>query len=164
MLGSAFVLDADEAKSYAGVRERKWGSRPARYQKRISSWSDVKSAWDDEGFWMTADTGGRKKNKEAEDIIGEKRMGNSSGNSGEVEGGKNTSKAEVVRRYALNFPFENTYAYIAYRRSFHDIGSLRSMRILSPERMKIDVELCGQLLMMMRREEHLRNIIVCVEV
>jgi hypothetical protein len=106
MLGPAFVLDVDQAKSYAGVRERKWGRRPARYQKRISSWSDTRSAWDDEGFWMTVDKGGRKKIKEAEDVLEEKRKRNGSGSNGEAEEGKNNieiSKAEVIRRYAADF-------------------------------------------------------------
>ena len=32
------------------------------------------------------------------------------------------------------------------------------------ERMKIDVELCGQLLIMHRREKHLQNMLSCMEV
>ncbi|KXN89570.1 Protein STB6 [Leucoagaricus sp. SymC.cos] len=50
------------------------------------------------------------------------------------------------------------------RRSYHDLDSLRSIKVLSPERMKIDVELCAQVLIMVRREEHLRNVIACLEV
>ncbi|KAF7775911.1 hypothetical protein Agabi119p4_4304 [Agaricus bisporus var. burnettii] len=150
MLGPAFVLDADKAKSYVGLHERKWGRRPARNQKRISSWSDTRSAWGDEGFWMIVDKEGRKKAKEAEDVLDEKRKEDGSDNNGDAEEDRNkirSPEAQVFRR-----------------RSFHDIGSLRPMRVLSPERMKIDVELCAQVLTMVRREEHLHNIIICLEV
>ncbi|KAI0084175.1 hypothetical protein BDY19DRAFT_898854 [Irpex rosettiformis] len=48
-------------------------------------------------------------------------------------------------------------------RSFDDVGALHGTRILPPERMRIDVELCGQTLMLRRREEHLENVIACLE-
>ncbi|PFH52744.1 hypothetical protein AMATHDRAFT_1795 [Amanita thiersii Skay4041] len=50
------------------------------------------------------------------------------------------------------------------RRSFHDLNSLEDMIILTPEQMRIDVELCGQMLVMLRRQEHLRNVIACLQV
>ncbi|KAF9009063.1 hypothetical protein BDQ17DRAFT_1422232 [Cyathus striatus] len=50
------------------------------------------------------------------------------------------------------------------RRSFHDMESFRGMHILRPEQMRIDVELCGQMLIISRREEHLRNVMECLEV
>lgn len=50
------------------------------------------------------------------------------------------------------------------RKSYHDLESLRPMKVLSPDRMKIDVELCAQVLIMVRREEHLRNVVACLEV
>jgi len=40
---------------------------------------------------------------------------------------------------------------------------LKGVRVLPIERMKIDVELCGQLLVMHRRERHLHNMINCME-
>ncbi|KAF9567298.1 hypothetical protein CPC08DRAFT_703209 [Agrocybe pediades] len=45
------------------------------------------------------------------------------------------------------------------RRSMHDLDSFRGIEVLSPERMKIDVDICGHLLIMYRREEHIRNVI-----
>lgn len=50
------------------------------------------------------------------------------------------------------------------RRSFHDLPSLRGMRMQNLEQMRVDVELCGQLLIMARREEHLRNVMACLQV
>lgn len=38
------------------------------------------------------------------------------------------------------------------------------MPVLKPERMRIDVEICGQILVMTRREEHLRNVMECLKV
>lgn len=50
------------------------------------------------------------------------------------------------------------------RRSFHDLESHRSTFRLQPDQMRIDVELCGQVLTMMRRDEHLRDVATAVEV
>lgn len=51
------------------------------------------------------------------------------------------------------------YQTLKPRRSFDDADSLRGTRILPIERMRIDVELCGQALILRRREEHLANVI-----
>lgn len=50
------------------------------------------------------------------------------------------------------------------RRSFHDLQTFSDIEVLTPERMKIDVDICGQLLTMWRREEHLKNVITCTRV
>lgn len=52
---------------------------------------------------------------------------------------------------------------LEHRRSFHDLESLRDMLVLTPEQMRIDVELCGQMLVMVRRQEHLHNITACLK-
>ncbi|PPQ98561.1 hypothetical protein CVT24_004052 [Panaeolus cyanescens] len=49
------------------------------------------------------------------------------------------------------------------RRSFHDLATFKDVEVLAPERMRIDVEICGQLLIMWRRETHLQNVVRCVE-
>jgi hypothetical protein len=38
------------------------------------------------------------------------------------------------------------------------------MRVLPLDRMRIDVELCGQLLVMHRRERHLEGVLACLQV
>lgn len=48
-------------------------------------------------------------------------------------------------------------------RSFDDAEDLRGLRTLPTDRMQIDIELCGQFLMMRRREEHMANVIVCLK-
>jgi len=50
------------------------------------------------------------------------------------------------------------------RRSFESLDDYWDMPVLTPERMKVDVEVCGQVLVMLRREEHLRNVVTCLEV
>lgn len=50
------------------------------------------------------------------------------------------------------------------RRSFHDLETFKGVEVLSLERMVIDVEICGQLLIASRREEHLENVAACIKV
>jgi len=50
------------------------------------------------------------------------------------------------------------------RHSMEDLNNLQTMDLPSVERMKIDVGLCGQYLIMHRRKEHLRNIIALLQV
>ncbi|KAH6914895.1 hypothetical protein BKA70DRAFT_1141133 [Coprinopsis sp. MPI-PUGE-AT-0042] len=50
------------------------------------------------------------------------------------------------------------------RRSYQDLDDLRGTNVLTVERMRIDVEICGQVLVMLRREEHLRNVIACLKI
>ena len=38
------------------------------------------------------------------------------------------------------------------------------MRVLTPEQMYIDVELCGQVLVMSRREQYLEYMVPCLQV
>ncbi|KAF7301688.1 hypothetical protein MIND_00734300 [Mycena indigotica] len=56
-------------------------------------------------------------------------------------------------------------ATLTRRRSWHhDSASFRDLKILSIDRMRIDVALCGQVLVLLRRAEHLRNVLACVHV
>jgi len=50
------------------------------------------------------------------------------------------------------------------RRSFDDASKLTRSRVLPVQRMKIDVELCGQLLVMRRREQHLEGVVACLHI
>ncbi|KAL4081881.1 hypothetical protein V8B97DRAFT_2031495 [Scleroderma yunnanense] len=49
------------------------------------------------------------------------------------------------------------------RHSFHDLSSIGEITVLRKEWMRIDVELCGQIVVMRRREEHLRGVLRCLE-
>ena len=48
------------------------------------------------------------------------------------------------------------------RRSFDDADYLRNAHLLPMDFMRIDVELCGQFLIMRRREQHLSNVLACL--
>lgn len=50
------------------------------------------------------------------------------------------------------------------RRSYHDLASLQGRDVLAIDRMKIDVDLAGQLLVMSRREAHLLKVIMTMKV
>ncbi|KAG0709652.1 hypothetical protein DFH29DRAFT_885189 [Suillus ampliporus] len=52
---------------------------------------------------------------------------------------------------------------IQRRHSFHDLDSFRDIRILRFEWMRIDVDLCGQLMVMRRREDHLKGVLGCLD-
>lgn len=71
---------------------------------------------------------------------------------------------ETVRTAFMWLEVVEVKFFHSRRRSFHDLSSLRDMRVLTPERMRIDVELCGQMLIMTRREQHLLNVLACLQV
>lgn len=52
---------------------------------------------------------------------------------------------------------------IQRRHSFHDPNAFRDLRILPFKWMRIDVDLCGHILVMHRREEHLKCMLACLE-
>ena len=50
------------------------------------------------------------------------------------------------------------------RHTFHDLPSVQHTPVLRTDWMRIDVELCAQILMMRRREAHLEGVAKCLEV
>lgn len=52
----------------------------------------------------------------------------------------------------------------AKRHTFHDLPSVQHIPVHRADWMRIDVELCGQILMMRRREAHLEGVVKCLEV
>ncbi|KAJ3560245.1 hypothetical protein NP233_g10966 [Leucocoprinus birnbaumii] len=164
-LQPAFELDTDKkGKTYDELEKSR---RPVHQQQRVSSWSDARSAWNDEGFWMSGKD--KKKGKvrprlgrahtmldgtrEEVDVVND-----------EVEEAEEREEEEKEREVESDFErWKRVKRLGVRRRSYHDLDSLRSVKVLSPERMKIDVELCAQVLIMVRREEHLRNVVACLE-
>ncbi|KAF9221985.1 hypothetical protein BS17DRAFT_881442 [Gyrodon lividus] len=49
------------------------------------------------------------------------------------------------------------------RHTFNDFHSVRDVPVLRTDRMCMDVELCGQILVMRRREAHLEGVVKCLE-
>ncbi|KAJ3536914.1 hypothetical protein NMY22_g5826 [Coprinellus aureogranulatus] len=83
-----------------------------------------------------------------------------------VEGGVDIEDADWVLRRRRRVAARNAgrWADLKRRRSFSDLDDWWGVDVLSPERQRVDVEMCGQVLVMIRREEHLRNVIGCLEV
>lgn len=186
-LGAPFELDTEKAKSYSRLSANQW-HRPVQ-QQRIATWSDSRSAWAEEGFWMGGKHVKGKKRKKPrlpkvnttledtmEEGVGEEEEDGEEAEEEEVLDhrevesdidGWRKAKEVGVRRYdhIPSNPDPCSYiCHIFYRRSYHDLNSLRSTKVLNVEQMRIDVELCAQVLIMMRREEHLRNVVACLEV
>ncbi|KAH8105824.1 hypothetical protein BXZ70DRAFT_966334, partial [Cristinia sonorae] len=134
----------------------------AQYQTRIISWSDPVTArglLDEDGDSLAS--GNRRSKLGASplsrDYVGDDEVhsGTGTGTLVDDEEGWNNTHVHVYQRQRT--------IMLKKRRSFDDADRLRgSIRVLPIERMRIDVELCGQLLILRRREAHLANVIACL--
>ncbi|KAG6900955.1 hypothetical protein C0993_004392 [Termitomyces sp. T159_Od127] len=151
-------------------QKRPWGKR--KPHNRISTWADPLSArelLDKERSDFNRYMRSRRR----------KRAGNGWGTSASAsetwedsDGYQSSQEDEVKRKETLGqqrsvsplhyIPF--LHSPLLRRRSFHDIGTLRGMRVMHVEHMRVDVELAGQFLIMSRREQHLQNVIACLQV
>jgi len=115
-------------------------------QNRIISWSDPITARgiidDDEGKKLGASPLGRSGSSDDPDEV-ESTLVDSTG------GWNDTHRARLYgpRRH----------------RSSDDLDVLRGTRILPLDHLKLDVQLCGELLIMKRREQHLANVLACLQ-
>jgi len=70
-----------------------------------------------------------------------------------------------TRRCVFSTAFTKSNAdRLAKRHTIHGLPSAQEIPVLRTEWMRIDVELCGQILMMRRREAHLEGVVKCLEV
>ncbi|TFK75888.1 hypothetical protein BDN72DRAFT_355244 [Pluteus cervinus] len=144
-----------------------WKFRPI--QNRISSWADPRSAWMHE----TKESGDDFETA-AEDVHATNGNGKSGGGSGDEGVGNGddlfersgSKKGVSIDDEMVGYMPRARGLFMApkRRRSFHDLESFRDIYVLRKEQMRVDVDLCGQLLVMMRRDEHLRNVTAAVEV
>ncbi|KAI0269158.1 hypothetical protein BC834DRAFT_967810 [Gloeopeniophorella convolvens] len=112
---------------------------------RVTSWSDPRSAKGDASPWTGSERGSESLRHVREETIKEMAY---------------RSAGDLTRRKRGAYPSAN----ISRRRSFDDASRLIRLRVLPIDRMKIDVELCGQLLIMRRREQHLEGVVACMHV
>ncbi|KAG6854767.1 hypothetical protein C0991_001194 [Blastosporella zonata] len=128
-------------------------------QHRISSWADPFSArefFDDEGSVLDGSSRSRRpRGNTIGSVIGEVSVSSDVAldNWEQLDGNEFEGWFRRKETFGPN-----------RRRSFHDLVSLRRMRIIPVEHMRVDVELAGQLLILTRREQHLQNVISCLEV
>ncbi|KAI0719537.1 hypothetical protein C8T65DRAFT_635688 [Cerioporus squamosus] len=119
-------------------------------QSRIISWSDARSA-----------RGMLHENGSKEHRIGASPLSKADSSSSPAEDASASMDdiedlERLHRRRLLTSGPER-------RRSFDDAPDFVDSHILPVERMRIDVELCGQLLVMRRREAHLANVVACLQ-
>ncbi|KAJ7179118.1 hypothetical protein C8R46DRAFT_625399, partial [Mycena filopes] len=180
---SAANLDPKEydRKLSAFNHKRPWGARMT--QTRVSSWSDPVSARenmdgdesdesatgeDGSGPSVASGAGARRVREyggsqlaRGGSVLGEEEVMSEELSDAEAAAAGYLSDAPPVpapRRRPATFGPRR-------RRSWHqDPKSFKNLKVLSPERMRIDVALCGQVLILTRREEHLKNVMDCVRV
>ncbi|KAJ7180109.1 hypothetical protein C8R43DRAFT_1117442 [Mycena crocata] len=164
---SAANLNAQEydRKLSAFNHKRPWGARMT--QNRVSSWSDPVSA-------REILDGDDSESEEGSLASGRPRRTREHAGSrlaqgsvlGEEEVSEEPSDAAGYLSDAAPLPPPSRRApklALRRRRSWHqDPGSFKGLKVLSAERMRIDVALCGQVLIMTRRQEHLKNVLACV--
>ncbi len=132
-------------------RKRPPGTKP---QSRIISWSDSRSA-----RGLLHEKGSKEQHRTA---VGASPLGKTDSASSPLDDNDGVSMADpgelkkVHPRRLLAFGSER-------RRSFDDAPDFANSHILPVERMRIDIELCGQLLVMRRREAHLANVAACFQ-
>ena len=156
MLGVGSLPHAERSASELSEYDRRVTEfnqkRPhTKTQSRIISWSDTRSA-----RGMLHDNGSKEQHR-----IGASPLGKSDSASSPLD----DDSASIVdpsdleklhrRRLLVSGPER--------RRSFDDAPDFATTPILPVERMRIDVELCGQLLVMRRREAHLANVVACLQ-
>jgi hypothetical protein len=146
-------------------KKRPWPAGRVGRQSRVPSWSDPISARDilDEGDVEDNDErSGRSRSRSRTRTRTFSRLDSVIfGADGEEIGvtvSGDEGAGDVERRRRL-------FRHVRKRRhSFHDVSSFGHIRVLPPDRMRIDVGLSGQLLVMLRREEHLQNVLACLRV
>ncbi|KAG6821260.1 hypothetical protein H0H93_002370 [Arthromyces matolae] len=145
-------------------QKRAWNHRIP--QNRISSWADPLSGarefLDDEN--SDFDRSSRSRRGRRVDTMGSLLGGDASVLSDVMsEALEDLDEFESSREFEgplrRKMPVGSTR-----RRSFHDFDTVRGLHVLPVEHMRVDVELAGQLLIMSRRDEHLRNVIACLQV
>ncbi|PIL37168.1 hypothetical protein GSI_00860 [Ganoderma sinense ZZ0214-1] len=158
MLGVGSLSTAERSASDISDYDRRVSEfnqrRPfTKSQSRIISWSDARSARD---FLHDPTSAASREHR-----IGASPLGKADSSTG-VEDEDEAVIEDISflekqhRRRLLSSGPDR-------RRSFDDAANLADTRILPIERMRIDVDLCGQLIIMRRREAHLANVVACLE-
>jgi hypothetical protein len=159
-----------ERRVNAFNKKRPWPTKAGR-QSRAPSWSDRISARDEDDQY---DVSGRSRSHSRTRTRTRSRLNKVSfGAGGEEEEEEEEEEIvgvtvsdgeqdEIEDREHRRWLFRHGGA--RRRHSFHDVSSFGHVRVLPTERMGIDVGLATQLLVMLRREEHLENVLACLQV
>ncbi|KAM5540531.1 hypothetical protein V8D89_005989 [Ganoderma adspersum] len=160
MLGVGSLSTAERSASDISDYDRRISEfnqrRPfTKSQSRIISWSDARSARD---FLHDPNSAASREHR-----IGASPLGKADSSSPVEDEAEAEAEVEDIcflekqhRRRLLSSGLDR-------RRSFDDAAHLAGMRTLPIERMRIDVDLCAQLLVMRQREAHLANVVACLQ-
>ncbi|KAJ6613421.1 hypothetical protein B0H10DRAFT_2436451 [Mycena sp. CBHHK59/15] len=155
---SAQNLNAQEydRKLSAFNHKRPWGNR--MYQSRVSSWSDPVSAREilNRDGELSEDTTGDERS-----VLSDRHRRRSQLARGSVLG---DDEPEVLHEEPDEVGYLSDADPSPPPRRRAATSGPNDLKVLSQERMRIDVALCGQLLVMTRREEHLKNVLACLEI
>ena len=143
-----------ERRLSAFNKKRPWPSTKGG-QSRVSSWSDPISARNALDEDLEIDGGSSQSHSRSGSHSRPERF-SFGGNGHETTMPSVAEDGEFRKRLARRDA--------PRRHSFHDLSSFQHVRVLVPDRLRIDVALCGQLLAMQRREEHLENVVACLKV
>lgn len=158
MLGVGSLPHAERSASELSDYDRRVSEfnqkRPyyPRTQSRIISWSDTRSA-----RGMLHENG----SKENQHRVGASPLSKADSASSPIE----DDAASIMDPSDLEKQHRRRLLVAGHerRRSFDDAPDFAASPILPVERMRIDVALCGQLLVMRRREAHLANVVACLQ-
>ncbi|KAF9261693.1 hypothetical protein L218DRAFT_980832 [Marasmius fiardii PR-910] len=183
-LGLGISGDVGRGPSGTGVGKRPWGNRLQTANQRVTSWSDPVSARGREEQGEVSDDEALEGGDES---LGDALNDLTSGESelkGSLKRKKRHRSSDSMRFHIRVFSEDGGFVEepeefcepllakkkVIYgpkrRRSFHSLLTFRAgdIKILPIERMRIDVELAGQYLIMHRREQHLRNVVATLQV
>ncbi|KAK7695822.1 hypothetical protein QCA50_000460 [Cerrena zonata] len=138
---STSEISSDYDRRVSEFNHKRHPMKP-QYQTRVISWSDPVTA------------------RDIIDEPGDKKRGPSPLSKNTMDG----MEVSSMLAYAEDSTEDLRRAkFLRGRRSFDDADKLKGTRILPVEHMRTDVDLCGQLLVMYRREQHLANVLMCIQ-
>ena len=159
MLGVGSLPNAERSASDVSEYERRVSEfnqrRPAtKSQSRIVSWSDARTARD---MLHDPSSSSARNRHHIGSPLGKAESASPTEDKNDMDTDDLSETEQKLHRRRL------LAAGPDRRRSFDDADDLADTRVLPIERMRIDVELCGQLLVMRRREAHLANVVACLQ-
>ncbi|TFK55736.1 hypothetical protein OE88DRAFT_1652183 [Heliocybe sulcata] len=154
--------------------DQKRPSTKPYYQSRIVSWSDPLSArgiMDEDELPSGKESGkesGNESGKDRDEKLRERRRKREgTGPSLGMRLARVSEHGEFLVETAkddLDVTQQKVVPVLRRSRSFDEATPIAGIRVQHLDRMKIDVDLCGQMLIMRRRERHLRNVLDCLQV
>lgn len=165
------ISTSDYERRITEFNQKRPSTKPY-YQSRIVSWSDPLSArgiMDEDEQVSGRESAKESGNESGKDEQRRERRRKREG-SGLLRGGRLARVSEHGEFFVegtrddLDVGEHKIVPTLRRSRSFDGAVPVAGIRILPLDRLRIDVELCGQMLIMRRRERHLHNVLDCLQV